>query len=175
MDKLLSVVLASRDGRTADAEHQRQQWRHIHVVYGPPHDQYARFAMPAMLGASAAEIRWLLISSHDSGGLGDGAFASLALPHLWIPGILHLTWVGIGLGTILWLTASTESVGNKLMAVISLARTQIHKLQMTVFHLCECFSPSTSSHMYLFCPKSSFFGEYTNTHYKMTSILFVYL
>jgi hypothetical protein len=30
-----------------------------------------------MFGASAAEVRWLLISSHDSGSPGDGTFASL--------------------------------------------------------------------------------------------------
>jgi len=63
-------------------------------------------------------------------------------------------------------------------AVISLACTQIHKYtntQKTVFHLCEVFLPSQPSYVYLFCPKSDFFGEYTNTHNKMTRILFVYL
>jgi hypothetical protein len=56
-DKLSSVMFAGRDGLTADAEHQQRQRRHIHVVYGPPCDRYAWFAMPAMLGASAAEVR----------------------------------------------------------------------------------------------------------------------
>ena len=50
-------MFAGHDGRTADAEHQRQQRRHKHVVYGPSRDRYARFAMPAMLGASAAEVQ----------------------------------------------------------------------------------------------------------------------
>ena len=50
-------MFAGRDDRTADAEHQRQQRRHIHIVYGPPCDRYAWFGMPAMLGASAAEVR----------------------------------------------------------------------------------------------------------------------
>ena len=100
VDKSSSVMFTGRDGRTADAEHQQQQRRHIHIVHGPPRDRYAWFAMPAMLGASTAEVRWLLISisSRDSGGPGDGTFAYLALPHLLLPGFLHLTWVGIGLG-----------------------------------------------------------------------------
>jgi len=52
------MMFASRDGHTANAEHQEQQQRrHIHVVHGPPCDRYARFAMPAMLGALAAEVR----------------------------------------------------------------------------------------------------------------------
>ena len=59
------MVFAGRDGRTADAEHQRQQRRHIYAVYGPPHGWYARFVMPTMWGASAAEVRGLLISSSD--------------------------------------------------------------------------------------------------------------
>ena len=57
VDESSSVMLAGRDGRTADAEHQRRQRRHIHVVYGPPCDRYARFAMPVMLGASATDRR----------------------------------------------------------------------------------------------------------------------
>ena len=70
------------EGRAADAEHQRRQRRHIYVVYASLHVRYARFAMPAMFGASAAEVQRLLINSHDSGGPGDGTFASLAIPHL---------------------------------------------------------------------------------------------
>ena len=51
-------MFASRDSNdTTNAEHQRQQRWHIYVVYGPPCDWYARFAMPAMFGASAAEVR----------------------------------------------------------------------------------------------------------------------
>ena len=84
-------MFAGRDECTVDAEHQRQQRRHIHVVYGPPSDRYARFAMPAMFGASAAEVRALLISSDDFGGFGSVTFASLALPHLLIPGFLRFT------------------------------------------------------------------------------------
>ena len=56
-DESSSVMFVGRDGRTADAEHQRQQQRHIHVVYGPPRDRYAQFAMPVMLGASATDHR----------------------------------------------------------------------------------------------------------------------
>ena len=57
IDESSSVMLTGRDGRIANAEHQRRQRRHIHVVYGPPRDRYAWFGMPAMLGASAAEVR----------------------------------------------------------------------------------------------------------------------
>ena len=91
-------MFVGRDGCTADAEHQQQRWRPIYVVYGPPHGRYARFAMLAMFGASAAEVRALLISSHNFGGFGSVTFASQALPHLLIPGFLHFTWVGTGLG-----------------------------------------------------------------------------
>jgi hypothetical protein len=52
-----SPMFADYDGRAVDAEHQQQQRRHIHVVYGPPSDRYARFTMPAMLGASATDRR----------------------------------------------------------------------------------------------------------------------
>jgi hypothetical protein len=57
IDESPSAMFAGRDGRTADAEHQLRQRLHIHVAYGPPRDRYARFAMPAMLGASATDCR----------------------------------------------------------------------------------------------------------------------
>jgi hypothetical protein len=58
-------MFAGRDGRTADAnaEHQRWQRGHIQVVYGPPRDRYARFAMPAMLGASATD-NWSQVTTN---------------------------------------------------------------------------------------------------------------
>ena len=60
-------------------------------------------------------------------------------------------------------------------AVISLARTQITNTKMTVFHLCDGIFPSQPFYVYLFGPKSDFFREYIDTHYKMTRILFVFL
>ena len=98
ISKSSPLMFAGHDGRTGDAEHQRWQRWHIYVIYAPPRDRYAPFAMPAMFGALAAEIWWLPISSHDSGVPGDGMFASQALPHLLIPGFLHMTLLGIGLG-----------------------------------------------------------------------------
>ncbi len=56
VDESSCLVFVGRDGRTADAEHQRQQRRLIYVVYGPSHDGYAQFAMLAVFGASAAEV-----------------------------------------------------------------------------------------------------------------------
>jgi hypothetical protein len=51
------LMFAGCGGRIANAEHQRQQeQRHINVVYGPPHDRYASFAMLTMFGAMAAEV-----------------------------------------------------------------------------------------------------------------------
>jgi hypothetical protein len=91
VDESSCLMFVGRDGRTADAEHQRQRRRHIYVVYAPPHGRYARFAMSAMFGASAAEVRALLISSDDLGGFGSVTFASQALPHLLIPGFLRFT------------------------------------------------------------------------------------
>ncbi len=59
---------------------------------GPTHSRYARFAMMAMFEASTAEVRALLISSHDFGGFGSVTFESQALPHLLlIPGFLRFT------------------------------------------------------------------------------------
>jgi hypothetical protein len=61
------------------AEHQQQQQqRHMYVVYVSLCVRHAWFAMPAMFGASAAEVQWLLISSHNSGGPG---MAHLHLRH----------------------------------------------------------------------------------------------
>ncbi len=56
MDELSCLMFVGRDGRTANAEHQRQQQQPIYVVYGPFHDWYAQFAMLAVFGASAAEV-----------------------------------------------------------------------------------------------------------------------
>ena len=58
-------MFADYDGRAADAE--RQQRPHIKVTYVSLHGQHARFAMPAMFGASAVEITQLLINSHYFG------------------------------------------------------------------------------------------------------------
>ncbi len=74
MDELLCLMFVGHDDRTADALHQRQRRRHIYVVYGPTHGRYARFAMLAMFEASTAEVRALLISSHNFGGFGSVTF-----------------------------------------------------------------------------------------------------
>ena len=51
-------MLADYDGRAANADHQRRQRRHIYVEYVSLHQgRHARFAVPAMFGASAAEVR----------------------------------------------------------------------------------------------------------------------
>jgi hypothetical protein len=50
-------MFADYDGHAADAEHQWQQRPHIKVVFVSLHGRHAWFAMPAMLGASAAEVR----------------------------------------------------------------------------------------------------------------------
>jgi len=49
-------MFADYDGRAANVEDQRQQRWHIYVVYVSLHGRHARFAMPAMFGASAAEV-----------------------------------------------------------------------------------------------------------------------
>jgi hypothetical protein len=60
-------------------------------------------------------------------------------------------------------------------AVILLARTQIHKHAKDGFSSVQRFSPLQPSFVYLFCPKTDFVGEYTDTHYKMTRFLFLHL
>ncbi len=57
IDKLLCMFVPGRDSRTADAEHRRQQQRHIYVVYVPPHAPCPWFGMSAVFRAMAAEIR----------------------------------------------------------------------------------------------------------------------
>jgi hypothetical protein len=57
IDKLSCMFVAGRDGCTADAEHWRQQRRHIYVVYVPPHAPCPWFGMLAMFRAMAAEVR----------------------------------------------------------------------------------------------------------------------
>jgi hypothetical protein len=47
-------MFANYDG---DAEHQQQQQRHMYVVYVSLHVRHAWISMPAMFGASAAEVR----------------------------------------------------------------------------------------------------------------------
>ena len=84
-------MFVGRGGHTADAEHQRQRRWPIYVVYAPPHGRYARFAILAMFGASAAEVRALSFSSLDFGVFGSVTFTSQALPQLVIPGFLYFT------------------------------------------------------------------------------------
>ena len=60
-------------------------------------------------------------------------------------------------------------------AVILLARTHIHKFTNDCFpSLWMFFTFNTILCVFVWSEKC-FFGEYTNTHYKMTRILFVYL
>jgi hypothetical protein len=57
IDELSCMFVAGRDGCTADAEHWRQQRRHIYVLYVPPHALCPWFGMSAMFRAMAAEVR----------------------------------------------------------------------------------------------------------------------
>ncbi len=57
IDELSCMFVASRDGRTAVAEHRRRQRRHIYVVYVPPHALCPWFGMLAMFRAMAAKVR----------------------------------------------------------------------------------------------------------------------
>ncbi len=89
------MFIASCDGRTANAEHWRQQWRHIYVVYVPPHAPIPWFGMSAMFRAMAAEVRWVLISTSIFQGCLGPKFVSQALDLLFGCGFLHATWVGL--------------------------------------------------------------------------------
>ncbi len=51
------MFFAGRDGCTADAEHRRQQRRHIYVAYVPPHAPCPGFGMSAMFRAMAAKVQ----------------------------------------------------------------------------------------------------------------------
>jgi hypothetical protein len=56
IDELSCMFVAGRDGHTADAEHRRQQQRHIYVIYVPPHAPCPWFGMSAMFRAMAAKV-----------------------------------------------------------------------------------------------------------------------
>ncbi len=158
--RLLCMFVAGRDGRTADAEHWRQQWRHIYVVYVPPHALCPLFGMLAMFSAMAAEVRWVLISTLIFQGCWGPKFISQALDLLFGCVFLCTTWVGLCLGVL----------GCDFFA-------PIHKYtntQTTVFLLCEGFLPSQPSFVYLLCQKGDFFGPIHGYTYKMTTFLFVY-
>jgi hypothetical protein len=51
------MFVAGRDGRTANAEHWRQQQRHIYIVYVLPHALCPWFGMSTMFRAMAAKVR----------------------------------------------------------------------------------------------------------------------
>ncbi len=98
MDKSSCLMFAGHDGRTAMQSISGNNDGTYTLYMVPPHGRYARFAMPAMFGVSAAEVWWLLINSQDSGCIWSVTVISLAIPHLLIPGFLRFTWVGTGLG-----------------------------------------------------------------------------
>ena len=56
IDELLCLFVAGLDRCTADAEHRRQQRRHIYIVYVPSHAPCPWFGMSAMFRAMAAEV-----------------------------------------------------------------------------------------------------------------------
>jgi hypothetical protein len=57
VDESSCMFVPSRDGRTANAEHQGQQQWHIYVDYVLPHTPCPWFGMSAMFRAMAAEVR----------------------------------------------------------------------------------------------------------------------
>jgi hypothetical protein len=65
--QIIVPMFTHYDGRAANPEHQWRQRRQIYVVYVSLHGRHARFAIPAMCGASAVEITQLLINSHYFG------------------------------------------------------------------------------------------------------------
>jgi hypothetical protein len=56
IDESLCLFVAGLDCCTADAEHWRQQQRHIYIIYVPPHAPCSWFGMLAMFRAMAAEV-----------------------------------------------------------------------------------------------------------------------
>ncbi len=100
INKLLCMFVAGRHGRTANAEHRRQQRRHIYVVYVPPHAPCPWFGMSAVFRAMAAEVMWVLISTSIFQGCLGPKFVSQALDLLFGCVFLHATWVGLCLGVL---------------------------------------------------------------------------
>ncbi len=100
IDESSCMFVAGSDGCTADAEHWRQQWWHIYVVYVPPHAPCPWFGMSAMFRAMAAEVRWVLISTSIFQGCLGPKFVSQALDLLFGCVFLQPTSVGLCLGVL---------------------------------------------------------------------------
>ncbi len=81
IDESLCMFVFGRDGCTANAEHWRQQQRHIYIVYGPPHAPCPWFGMSAMFRAMGS---WSLVSTNSyfdiSGVLGPKVCISGSWP-----------------------------------------------------------------------------------------------
>jgi hypothetical protein len=100
IDESSCMFIAGRDGRTANAEHWRQQRQHIYFVYVSSHAPCPWFGMSAMFRAMAAEVRWVLISTSIFQGCLGPKFVSQALDLLFRCGFLRATWVGLCLGVL---------------------------------------------------------------------------
>ncbi len=83
IDESSCMFVAGHDGRTANAEHRRQQQRHIYLVYVPPHAPCPWFGMSAMFRAMAAAVRWVLICTLIFQGCWGPKFESQALDLLF--------------------------------------------------------------------------------------------
>ncbi len=90
IDESLGVFVAGRDGCTANAEHGRQQQRHIYVVYVPPHGPCPWFGMSVMFRAMGS---WSLVSTNlyfkISGVLGPKVCISGSWPAFWMRFFAH--------------------------------------------------------------------------------------
>jgi hypothetical protein len=91
VDESSCLMIASRDGRTAYAEHWRQQQRYKYVLYVPTHAPCPWFAMSAMFTAMAAEVWQVLISTSSYQVFCGLYFISQALNLLLGCGLLHAT------------------------------------------------------------------------------------
>ena len=92
-------MFADYDGPAANAEHQRQQRRHIYVVCVSLLVRHAWFALEGICMSMAIEIRVVLIHSRDFRGFSHVQVCiSGDTPYLFLPGFLRFSWVGIDLG-----------------------------------------------------------------------------
>ena len=112
MEKLSCLMFVGCAGHTANTDQQRQCRWNIYVLYGPPHSQYALFALDCIPRSMAIEIILVLISSDNIGGFGSVMFASQALPHLLILGFCALLGWELAWGTFSSSGAFAESVRN---------------------------------------------------------------
>ncbi len=114
IDKALCLFVTGCDCCNADAEHWRQQQRHVYVAYVPPHTPCPWFGMLAMFRAMAAEVWWVQFIVKISGVWGGACLHLRHHPIFFHQDFCTLLEWELSWGTKVMLRAFPESARNTL-------------------------------------------------------------